>query len=86
VRNELRYLVTEAFPDWKRKAVTFEQECENVGIPMNLGVAQTRTGADLARWFAAFKDKVQEWELRAKGVEVPSFEQAMADLVAMKAA
>lgn len=53
---------------------------------MDLGVARSGAGADLARWFTALKDEVQGWEQKAKGVEVPSFEQAVADMIAMKAA
>jgi hypothetical protein len=82
--NELRYLVAEAFPDWKRKVASFEKECSFVGIPMDVSAAQSEVGADLAKWFAALKAEVQEWEQRAKAVEIPSFKQAVADLVAMK--
>jgi len=55
-----------------------------VGIPMALGAAQSKAGSDLAKWFATLKDEVQGWEERAKGVEIPSFKQAVEDLAAMK--
>jgi hypothetical protein len=85
VEDEIHYLVAEALPDWKHKAARFKQECVYVGIPLDPAAARSEAGAELAKWFSALKDEVQEWEQRMKGLEIPSFEQAVADLEAMKA-
>lgn len=47
-------------------------------------IAQTGSRAKFVRWFASLKDDVQEWKRIAEGVEVPDFEQAVADLTAIK--
>lgn len=84
MKNEAQYIVTEALPDWKHKATKVEQECFWCGIMMDPDVAKTGAEAEFARWFSTLKDEVQEWKRIAKGVEVPNFDQAVADLVAVQ--
>jgi hypothetical protein len=51
---------------------------------MDPETAQNGSHAEFVRWFATLKDDVQEWKRIAEGVEVPDFEQAVADLTVIK--
>jgi hypothetical protein len=82
--TEAQYLVGEALPDWKHKATRVEHASCRQEIMMDPETAQNGSHAEFVRWFATLKDDVQEWKRIAEGVEVPDFEQAVADLTVIK--
>lgn len=85
VTSEAQYFVTEAMPDWKHKATKIKYECTRQGIKLDIDTAQSGANAEFAKWFSTLKDEVQEWKRIAEAVEVPDFDQAVSDLMALKA-
>lgn len=82
MRTETGYLITEALPDWKHKATRVEYECRRQGIMLDPELARTAAEAEFAKWFSQLREEVKKWKAIGDAVEVPDFEQAVADLVA----
>jgi hypothetical protein len=85
VTSEAQYFVTEAMPDWKHKATKIKYECTRQGITLDTVTAQSGANVEFAKWFSTLKDEVQEWKRIAEAVEVPDFNQAVSDLMALQA-
>lgn len=85
VMSEAQYFVTEAMPDWKHKATKIKYEFTRQGIKLDTDTAQCGENAEFAKWFSTLKDEVQEWKRIAEAVEVPDFDQAVSDLMALQA-
>lgn len=76
---EGQYLVGEALPDWKHKAIRVARECDLHGIIVDPVEAQAGAKADFANWFSTLRNKVQEWKKAAEAMEVPDFDLAVVD-------
>ena len=84
MKNEAQYLVTEALPDWKHKLLRVENECFRRRIELNPEIAQAGAEMEFAKWVSNLKEEVQDWRRIAEAVEVPNFDEAVADLMAMQ--
>ncbi|KAF7506596.1 hypothetical protein GJ744_011633 [Endocarpon pusillum] len=80
VKNEVQYLITDAFPDWKHKTVRLERECCQCGIMIYPEVAQHGAETEFAKWFSTLKGEVTEWKRNTEAVVIPRFDQAVQDL------
>jgi hypothetical protein len=85
VKTEVGYMISEALPDWKHKSTRVERACFLAGMELKLNLARPGPEADFARWFANLREEVQEWRRIVGGVEAPDFEQAVANLMDLKA-
>jgi hypothetical protein len=84
VKIEAQYLLTEALPDWKHKATNIEHGCLRQGISLESGKADTGAQAEFGKWFSTLQDEVHEWKRMVETLEVPKFDLAVADLMALQ--
>lgn len=83
--SESRYLVSEAFPDWKHKAARIEHEWFCRGTTGDSGTDESKAERAFAKWLSTLRDEVLGWKMNAEAIEIPDFNQAVIDLTALRA-
>ena len=85
LQAEKHYLLTEALPDWRHKAATVDREFEYACESLKKMKAKSEKGGDITVWWINLQIEVERWMEEAEDVDVPDFEETVADFKAFQA-